>query len=164
MGLLLSFLQNERQRWHVAKPRPGRNIVQGPIVRGGGGRQHQRWLMITIALWKRIATGRERMELAMFDELLHKFRPRSAKQNTWYRQAICPGQKDSSTVCGGYLYAVVTPHYRSRYATSKNQTPCHRIRYVTASHRTLHIRHANAIDTLQKRHTYTSYVACLKFA
>ena len=41
-----------------------------------------------------------RMELAMFDELLHKFRPRSAKQNTWYRQAIRPGKKDSSTVCG----------------------------------------------------------------
>ena len=105
-----------------------------------------------------------RMELAMFDELLHKIRPRSAKQNTWYRQAIGPGQKDSSRVGGGYLYAVVTPHYRSRYDTSKNQTPCHRSRYVTASHRTPHIRHANAIDTLQKRQTYTLYIAGLKFA
>ena len=60
VGLLWSFLQNERQRRHVAKLRPGRNIVQGPIVRSGG-RQHQRWLVITIAIWKRIATGRQRL-------------------------------------------------------------------------------------------------------
>ena len=99
----------------------------------------------------------------MFDELLHKIRPRSAKQKTWYRQAIGPGQKVSSTVFGGYLYAVVTPHYRSS-ARSKNQMPCHRSSYATASHRTPHIRQANAKDTLQKRHTYTSYVAGIKIA
>ena len=58
-GLLWSFLKSERQRRHVAKLRPGRNIIQGPIVRRE--RQHQRWLVITIALWKRIATGRQRL-------------------------------------------------------------------------------------------------------
>ena len=35
LGLLWSFLQNERQRRHEAKLRPGRNIVYGPIVRRG---------------------------------------------------------------------------------------------------------------------------------
>ena len=32
-----------------------------------------------------------RMEPAMFDELLHRIRPRIFKQNTWYQQAIDPG-------------------------------------------------------------------------
>ena len=43
-------------------------------------------MVFTIALWKRIATGRQRLlpnflgkEPAMFDELLHKIRPRLAK-------------------------------------------------------------------------------------
>ena len=34
-----------------------------------------------------------RMEPAMFDKLLHRIRPRIAKQDTWYRQAIEPGIK-----------------------------------------------------------------------
>ena len=33
------------------------------------------------------------MEPAMFDELLHRIRPRIAKQDTWYPQAIDPGLK-----------------------------------------------------------------------
>ena len=35
VGLLWSFLQNESQRRRVTKLRPGRNIVQGHIVRMG---------------------------------------------------------------------------------------------------------------------------------
>ena len=80
VGLLWSFLQNERQRRHVAKLRPGRNIAQGPIVRREG-REHQRWLVITRLMEENCDSFRNflRMEFAMFDELLHKFRPRSAK-------------------------------------------------------------------------------------
>ena len=37
VGLLWSLLQNWRQRRHVARLRPGRNVVQGSIVRRGGG-------------------------------------------------------------------------------------------------------------------------------
>ena len=33
VGLLWGMLQNERQRRHVARLRPGRNIVQCPIVK-----------------------------------------------------------------------------------------------------------------------------------
>ena len=44
-GFVGSLLQNERQRRHVARLRPGRNIVQGPIVRSGEGRQPRRWLV-----------------------------------------------------------------------------------------------------------------------
>ena len=40
VGLLWSLLQNERQRRHVARLRPDRNIAQGPIVR-----QPARWLV-----------------------------------------------------------------------------------------------------------------------
>ena len=39
-----------------------------------------------------------RMEPAMFDELLHRIRPRIAKQDTWYRQAIDPGLKLALTL------------------------------------------------------------------
>ena len=53
-------------------------------------------VFITIALWKRIATGRRRLIQklfffivpAMFIKLLHRIRPRLAKQNAWFRQAI----------------------------------------------------------------------------
>ena len=65
----------KENRRDVARLSPGRNIVQGPIVRSGLGRQPRRWLVkpwldaerrffnmvITIALWKRIATGRQRL-------------------------------------------------------------------------------------------------------
>ena len=37
----------------------------------------------------------------------------------------------SSAVCSECLKVVVTPHLRSRYATSKNETSYHRSRYVT---------------------------------
>ena len=56
----------------------------------------------------------------------------------------CFGKNDSSAECSGYLNVVVTPHLCSRYATRKNKTPCYHSRYITTSHRTLHIRHANA--------------------
>lgn len=39
-----------------------------------------------------------RMESAMFDELLHRIRPRTAKEDTWYRQAIEPGIKLALTL------------------------------------------------------------------
>ena len=45
VGLLWSLLQNERQRRHIARLRPGRNIVHVPIVRRGGGRLPRRWLV-----------------------------------------------------------------------------------------------------------------------
>ena len=62
VGLLWSFLQNERQRRHVAKLRPGRNIVQGPIVRRwGGGATTSEVVGANIVLWQRIATGRQRL-------------------------------------------------------------------------------------------------------
>ena len=34
----------------------------------------------------------------MFDELLNRIRPRIAKQDTWYRQAIDPGLKLALTL------------------------------------------------------------------
>ena len=63
-------------------------------------------MVIIIVLWKRIATGRQRLlqkiiadGAAMFDELQHKIRPRLAKQNTWYRQAIGPGLRMTAVQC-----------------------------------------------------------------
>ena len=55
------------------------------------------------------------------------------------------GKNKISAVCPEYLKAVVTPDVRSRYATRKNETSYYRIRYVTSSYRTPHIRHANAV-------------------
>ena len=40
VGLMWTLLQNERQRRHVARLRPGRNLFQGPIV-SRRGRQPQ---------------------------------------------------------------------------------------------------------------------------
>ena len=57
----------------------------------------------------------------------------------------CSGKNKSSAVCPKYLKAVVTPHLCSRYATRKNETSYYRSRYVTSSHQTPHIRHANAV-------------------
>ena len=43
VGLLWSLLQNERQRRHVARLRPGRNVVQGSIVRRGDDNLEGGW-------------------------------------------------------------------------------------------------------------------------
>ena len=43
LGLLWSLLLNERKRRHETRMGPGRNIVQGPIVRRE--RQPRRWLV-----------------------------------------------------------------------------------------------------------------------
>ena len=59
------------------------------------------------------------MEFAMFDELQHKIRPRLAKQNTWYRQAIGPGQKESYAThssCKRHRYVAETSFIRSSQA------------------------------------------------
>ena len=87
-------VENERQTRHVVRLKPGRNIVQGPAVRWEGRQPRRRlmrpWLdaerrfqyghyyrlMEENCDWK---TGTPWMEPAMFDELLHKIRPRLAK-------------------------------------------------------------------------------------
>ena len=67
MGLLWSFLRNERQIRHVARLRPGRNIVGVPTLEvigeamtrcGEKMLKEDFWIFITIALWKRIENGR----------------------------------------------------------------------------------------------------------
>ena len=63
----------------------------------------------------------------------------------------------------------VAPECKTKKACNKTeawQKHCsrsYRSRCVKASHHAPHILHANAIDTLQKRHTYTLYVACITF-
>ena len=114
VGLLWTLLQNGRQRRQVDRLSQGRNIVYDPIVRKRG-RQSRRWC---VRPWLhserrlqfghfnsahgRIATRRrgilqkfpaDRAHNIMFDELLNRIRPRIAKQDTWYRQAIDPGLK-----------------------------------------------------------------------
>ena len=110
VGLLWALLQNGRQRRQVERLRQGRNIAHDHIVRRRG-RQPRRFLVRPwlhserrlqfghfYRLMEELRDGDSfrnflRMEPAMFDELPHRIRPRIAKQDTWYCQAIEPGIK-----------------------------------------------------------------------
>ena len=119
VGLFWTFLQNERQRKHVARLRHGRNIVQYPIVRRRGQQPQRCWLRLDSErslryghFYRLMEELRQEegdsfrnflwMERAIIDELLHRIRSRPgariAKQNTWYRLAIDPGLKLALTL------------------------------------------------------------------
>ena len=101
VGLLWALLRNGKQRRQVERLRQGRSIAHGPIV-SRRGRQPRRCLVrpllhserrlqfdyfYRILEELRLEDGDSfrnfrRMEPAMFDELLHRIRPRIAKQDT----------------------------------------------------------------------------------
>ena len=117
MGLLWALLRNGRQRRQVERLRQGRNIAHNPIVRRRGRQPRSCLVRPWLHSERRLQFGHFyrlmeelrledgdsfrnflNMEPAMFDVLLHRIRPRIAKQYTWYRQAIEPGIKLALTL------------------------------------------------------------------
>ena len=96
VGLVWSFLQNEIQKRHVAQLRPGRNIVKGPIVRKGGGATTSEMVGDNFRLMEENCDLKTKSLLEIScgwsSQCLMSYCTIADKQNTWYRQAIGPGQ------------------------------------------------------------------------
>ena len=99
----------------------------------------------------------------MFDELLHKKKPQILSSRT-------NGNDKQLDLGSEWKQCIVYRIFERSWYPTPAQLIRHMVRLkrlaiaaVTASHRTPPNRYANAIDTLQKRLIYDSYVEGLKF-
>ena len=143
--LLWTLLQYGRQRRQVERLRQGRNIAHDPIVRRRGRQPRRGMVRPWLHSERRLQFGHFyrlmeelrledggsfrnflRMEPAMFDELLHRIRPRKAKQDTWYLQAIDPGLKLVPTLrhlATGDTYTSLSYDFRVNNCTISTYVP-----------------------------------------